>query len=170
MSGLEKVGSLDVNQDLAFTRKVWTFQRVGWVAMALLLAAAMAGAFGHGPVASATASDPTGTFAVEHDRVIRHKTEYQTVFRFGPALTKGGQVQLWLSRAYLEKHDIMNMEPEPEGSVVQSDRLVYTFRVEEPGAPAEVRFITKSDGYGPAPGQAGVPGGPEVALDEFVMP
>jgi hypothetical protein len=56
--GTERVGDLEVNQDLDFQRHVWWFQRIGLVGMALVVVAALLGLFGGGD------SSPRGRLVV----------------------------------------------------------------------------------------------------------
>lgn len=61
---------LDVDDDRAFQEKFWTFQRVAWALMALILLAALAGTTGSGgPLAHAEASGPGGS--IEYPRIAR---------------------------------------------------------------------------------------------------
>jgi hypothetical protein len=45
---------LQIDEDLAFQRREWKIQRVGWGAMALVIIAALLGVFGTGPLSNAT--------------------------------------------------------------------------------------------------------------------
>lgn len=165
-----KVGELEVNQDLAYTRRTWVAQRIGWAVVAVLLVIGLAGGFGHGPVAHATAEHPDGAFAVDYERIMRHKTEYVTVVRLGREVTTKETSQIWFSQGYLEKNQITNIEPEPARTQVGDDRVVYTFEHLAAGEPARVTFVVKSDGYGLHSGRIGLMGGPEVAIDQLIMP
>ncbi len=50
MTKVQRVGDLEVAQDRTFQRRSWTIQRVGWVVMLLVAAAALAGLTGSGPL------------------------------------------------------------------------------------------------------------------------
>src|SRR3712207_4138009 len=52
MSETTRVGDLEVAEDLTFQRREWAAQRVGWVLLALVIAAALAGLLGRGPLST----------------------------------------------------------------------------------------------------------------------
>lgn len=53
MGSTERVGDLELGQDLPFQRREWAVQRIAWAAMAAVLTAALLGLFGSGPVSDA---------------------------------------------------------------------------------------------------------------------
>lgn len=57
----DRVGDLEVPQDLGFQRRACTFERIGWVAMTLVLLAAIVGVWGEGPLAQAEAVSRDGS-------------------------------------------------------------------------------------------------------------
>ena len=61
MTDLVRVGDLQIHQDLCQERREWKIQRVGWLLMALMLVAALAGLLGPGPLSSTIAEDSRST-------------------------------------------------------------------------------------------------------------
>ena len=59
---------LELHQDPRFTRRIAAIQRAGWVVMGLVIAAALLGLFGAGPLSRATAEAADGTLRLEYDR------------------------------------------------------------------------------------------------------
>jgi hypothetical protein len=57
-----RIGDLEINQDLGAQQKTWTIQRIGWGGMALIVLAALGGAFGSGPLARTDVTDDQQTF------------------------------------------------------------------------------------------------------------
>ena len=53
MSKPARIGDLDIAQDIRSLNRAWKVQRAGWIVIALLLLAALAGLFGSGPVGDA---------------------------------------------------------------------------------------------------------------------
>jgi hypothetical protein len=101
---------LEVQEDRAWQEKFWTFQRIGWALMALLILAAMLGATGKGgPLASASAQTPAGT--IEYPRITRWRAVEQVTVRLPPATA--GKVELELSKAFAELFTIESVDPEP---------------------------------------------------------
>ncbi len=52
--------TLDVEEDMAFQRRNWRAERIGWAAMVAIVIAAVLGLFASGPLSWATAQTPTG--------------------------------------------------------------------------------------------------------------
>jgi hypothetical protein len=46
MTRLQRLGDLDVAQNLAFTRREWLLRRIAWALVALTLLVALSGLFG----------------------------------------------------------------------------------------------------------------------------
>lgn len=97
---MKRVGDLEINQDLAFERRQWPVQRVGWGVGALIIVAALLGVFGSGPLSAATAGDEE-TLLVHFQRFVRHKGQGELVVKVGPNQASAGQVELWLTTEYL---------------------------------------------------------------------
>ena len=64
-------GPRELDRHLPFQRREWRAQQIGWIALGLFLAAALAGLFGGGPLSSARASDPGGGLTVDYQRFVR---------------------------------------------------------------------------------------------------
>src|SRR5688572_20481984 len=64
----ERVGTLEVHQDMEFQQREWRVQKLGWILMFLFIAAAVAGAFGAGPVSNATAGEQGSAVWVDYER------------------------------------------------------------------------------------------------------
>jgi hypothetical protein len=170
MAAITRVGSLEVSQDLGFQRYQWTTQRWAWLALLLLMAAALLGLLGHGPLSSMTAGDPGGPLHVEYDRFLRRSDQESLYIQIGPATTSDGTVRLWLDRDYLRKVCLEQVTPPPERSEAGPDRHVFVFRVVDPGAATLVTFHFEPRQIGPLRGRMGLGDGPALAFDQFVYP
>lgn len=163
---------LQVEEDFAFQRKQWVLERVGWVVMALIVAAAFAGLLGPGPVNSATAGDPNGPLSVEYSRFPRHASPGLLMsVRVGPARTGGEDVRVWVDSQYFEKFRVERIEPEPERVEAASGRYTYVFPLAERNMELKIAFHLEPEGYGPADARVGVVGAEQdVAFHQFIYP
>lgn len=172
MSKVQRVGDLEVNQDLEFQRHIWTVQRVGWVVMTLVVLAALLGLFGPGLFGRATAGNQEAPVSIEeYERFLRF--EKPTTLRVHLNLTAGagGEVRVWLDREYLESVQLQQVTPQPERVEAGSDRLIYVFDVAaEPDQPTAVTFNFQPDKIGPLKGQVGLAEGESLAFRQFVYP
>ena len=120
---------LQVTEDRSWQEKFWTAQRVGWVLMAILILAAIAGLTGMGgPLASARAELGGGT--IDYPRITRWQADDQMQVRISPASPT--DVELTLSREFVQLFTISSIQPEP--AEVQATAAGHRFTFEtEPG-------------------------------------
>ncbi|HXH53749.1 MAG TPA: hypothetical protein VNH53_10030 [Sphingomicrobium sp.] len=117
---------LQVQEDRAWQEKFWSAQRVGWVVMALLVLAALAGATGKGgPVASASARTPAGI--IEYPRIARLQSDEKVTVRLPPSAS--GEIPVELLRPFAESFSIELIEPEPSHVEATADGQRFIFNV-----------------------------------------
>ena len=173
---IQRVGSLEVEQDLGLQRHMWRVQRAGWVVMALLVLAAAAGLTGSGPLSQASAGMRGGPLWLGYDRFLHAEGLATLQVHLGESNGNGtksgeGQRRIWISRAYLEKVPIERSVPEPERVEVGADRVTYVFAEAPAGAPAaRVTFYGPVTSLGRVAGQIGLPEGPSLRFQHFVYP
>lgn len=164
----ERVGSLEITQDLDFQRREWVVQRVAWAVVAALLIAGVVGLFGAGPLSHAVAS--SGPLTLEYDRLLRRRAPSQYELAVSPDIATAGEVALWLDAALLEKIDIDQIVPEPTEAATGSDRIVYRFAVADPEQTAQITFHLEPSEPGAVRGRIGLIDGQELTIDQFIYP
>ncbi|MFO0846401.1 MAG: hypothetical protein U0797_29210 [Gemmataceae bacterium] len=163
MADVRRFGSLEVGQDLQFQRYQWAAQRWGWLALLLVLLAALLGLLGSGPLSGAVAQAGDGSVRVEFERFLRREAPAALHFAVG----SDGLVRLWIDREYLRRVRVLEVTPRPEREEVGSDAVTYVFRLSGPGE-VTLRFEPVRIGY--LPGWAGLAGGPAVSFAQFAYP
>lgn len=116
---------LQLNEDLAFQHREWRFQRAGWWALTVFVAAALLGLFGGGPLSRTSAIATDGSLRVDYERFVRAGTVSRVVIH-APAAT-GGTLQLHLDRVYVDALRIDHIVPEPSSIDVGPARVVLRF-------------------------------------------
>jgi len=161
----ERVGSLEVHQDLAFQRREWRAQRVGWALMFVFVAAAGAGLFGAGAAGNAVAGQSGSELWVDYERFGR---------RGGPLLMRvhavpaSSALRLHLDRAYLEGVRVQSVTPEPASTESAGADLVYIFRV-TPGQEMAVTFDLQAEQVGSRRARLQA-GGRQIEFRQFIYP
>src|SRR5688572_30727108 len=103
MAEVQKVGSLEVDQDIAFTLSEWATSRAGWVIFALTLAAAAAGLFGgSGPLAVTDTSSSDSKLQVQYSAITRLAGTPQFTVKADSSLATGDTLTLGLSTKLIE--------------------------------------------------------------------
>ncbi len=170
MSELQRVGRLEVGQDLDFQRREWLVERVGWAAMALLILAGLLGLLGGGPLARATAGDRGGPVWLEYDRFERYRSPATLRLHLSARQWPEGRARVRLSREYLEGVQVERVVPEPESIEAGPDWFTYVLRVTDPTRPPAVTFDVKPERLWRLEGRIGLADGPELRFGQLVYP
>jgi hypothetical protein len=147
-------------------RRGWVFERAGWIAMAVFLAGAVAGLFGHGFL-SETEAAVGDALTVNYSRLCRAHSPIELAVDWLPSAEEPA---LWISRSYLDEFEIEEIRPTPSAVTLEPDRIHYAFRSGKPGTRVEVTFMLKAKHGGPYRGHLGVEGGVDVEIRQFVFP
>jgi len=169
MSDLPQIGDIQIHEDLPFLRREWRVQRIGWIALGIIVVLALLGVFGRGPVAKDLAGDPN-TFGVEFDRVIRHGSDAEVTIRVGPGLQSQPVLRIFISRAYLDSFDIYDIVPAPVASGVSGELIFYDFVRENVRTPARFSLHVRPTGYWHHTARVGLVGATSVAFSQLILP
>jgi hypothetical protein len=169
-SEVRRVGDLEISQDLAMQRRIWTLQRIGWGVIALVLLVIMLGLTGRGPFSEATAGQAGSSLQVDYERFARHNAPAQLQIHVGPGVARNGKACIWLNQEYLESISIEQISPEALSTKVLSDRLVYEFELPDAKRLATITFETKPQKVGPLAGRVGLEDGRSLSFQQFVYP
>jgi hypothetical protein len=137
--------------------------------MAVIVAAAVAGLLGSGPLARATVSAP-GAFTIEYGRLTRYQSDQTLHIYLDPAVTRGREARVWINRKFLDSSKIQAVVPMPLRVEAEADRLYYVFHMAKPGDRLFVAFNIQAEQIGLVDGRIGVQDGREVAFRQFVYP
>lgn len=157
-------GSLEIQQDFDFQRRWGAFQRVGLIAFLLFFAAAVAGVFGTGPIAHATATAPGGSFSVDYDRFLR--TTQSSSLQVSPSTQQGGGGDIAIASSYANAIQVGNVTPQPDSETATGDRIVLSYQSR---LPAQVEIGVAPQTIGVHRGTIWVRGRP-LAFRQVVWP
>lgn len=130
---IPKVGNeLAVGEDLEFQHRWWRFEKIVWALFTLIIVLDVAGVFGRGPLAKATAQTPDGSMRIEYERVERFETPSMLTVHFGRNAVAQGKIQLWVSDNVIKPLGNQRIIPQPETSVIASGGILYTWAATEP--------------------------------------
>ena len=170
MASTERVGTLKIGQDLEFQRRDWVVQRVGWVVMALMIVAALAGLLGPGPLSKASAGGADAPLRLEYNRFVRYLAPTALRVQLVPGQAENGQARVWIDRSYLDAVRIQSITPEPEKVESEPDRMIFTFSVAASERPVVAAFHFEPEQIGPLDARAGLDEQETVSFSQFVYP
>jgi hypothetical protein len=168
-----RVGDLEIDQDLGYQRRSWRVQRIGWVAMFAVVAAALAGVLGSGPLSRSTATAAAG-LDVEYQRFARYQDPVKLTLRLHPGVTGAERVRVSINREFLDHSRIEGILPQPEAQEAGDDRVVFVFRMAAPGTPMTISYIMSPERVGPLDAVVrvgtGGAGSPAVRFRQWTYP
>lgn len=168
MSKIQRIGDLDIDQDLNYQRRAWLVERVGRALMALLILAALFGLLGNGPVSFTRVADPVTGLGLEYDRFLHNSAGSNVRVHVPPPAS--GEFRLWMSQAYLDAVRFRQIVPEPFRVEAGRAGATFVFRAAEPGQAAVVVFRIEPERPGSVPGEVRLGDGPPVRFEQFVYP
>jgi hypothetical protein len=148
----------------SFQRREWIFQRLGWALLALITLAALAGLFGDGPLANASAGNDR--LALEYERFTRSKaeTEWRITLKGG----EPGRVAVAIDGALASEFKILAIHPEPVQTKVAGRTHVYLFDVAD--RDSIVEFVVEPQRMGSHESSIRMNGSPPLRIRQFAYP
>jgi len=147
-------------------RRGWTFERAGWIAMAIALLGAAAGLFGGGGLSDSEAR-AGDELTVKYPRFFRAHGPFALTVEWLP---RQQQASLWISRAFLDDFEIAGIQPAPSAITASRDRIYYAFGASEPTFRVGVTFRLKSERGGSFRGCIGSGDDLAVEIRQFAYP
>jgi hypothetical protein len=168
MGKVPRVGSLEIEQDLDYQRWEWLFERVAWVALAVVVLAALLGLLGGGgPFSSVTLAAPEDSLTLRHERFLHNHTT--TALTVAAIPGRDGELRLWFDRDYLDAFELRTVTPQAGRVEAGRDRVTFCFRSQDDG-PLTVHFHLEPRRVGRVAGRLGVDGGESLLFSQFVYP
>jgi hypothetical protein len=159
-----------ITEDMAFQRKTWRAERIGWVVLVVLLLLSAAGLFGHGLLSAATAQDGDGRLTVEYHRFARNGAMTRLTIGVSPPVA--GDVVIRLDEALPRNFTIETVQPAPAESRMQTGGLEWLFRAgSDAASPLLVHVTLRSEQTGWLTARIGLAGSAApVKLNIFIYP
>lgn len=165
---------LEIEEDLAFQRRQWRFERMGTLALLLFLVAAALGLFGPGAFDTARIVAAGHALELEYPRFARMQTPLRLRVTVRPAeLAPPGELRVWLSSEYLERVTLAHVTPEPLRTELDAGGVTYVFAwggARGTGGTGALGFELEADGPGRIRGRIGTRPGDAVEFSHLVYP
>jgi hypothetical protein len=162
---MEPKRSIQIDDDPAFQRKGWAFERAGWLFLLLLLTSAMAGAFGSGALSSA--EQQVDGLMLEYQRVLRYQAPASLEVRFRHG---HGPVRLFVSRDWLDGATVERTSPAASAAVLTKDGMVLEFAADPALAGGHIRIDFRPDHMGWHDGAIALEGKEMLRFRALVLP
>lgn len=144
----KRVGELDLDEDLRFERRSWVAERVAWVVFAALVAAALLGLFGEGPLSTSEARSPDGSVVVAFERFARRGGATDVFVQVDPRLNSEEGFEIVFSDEFLDSFTVRDIQPQPDATRSLDEGLSFSFLSGPGDAMRRVRFSLNTDSMG----------------------
>lgn len=161
---------LEINEDPASERRTWRVERMAWFLMMLIIAAALAGLFGSGPLSRAQAKSADGRMEIEYQRLTRYLAPATLRILMAAGAERDELRQVWLNRDFLNSVQLESIIPEPERMEAAGGGVICFFRAPPSDQPTVVSFGLKMQRIGLITGQAGLNDQTLISFRQFVWP
>lgn len=131
MSRTSRVGSLEVEQDLAFQSWQWRASQALWFLLLAVILAAALGVFGGGPLSHAEAGSVTGQLWAEYERVVRFGASVRLIVHARPQ--PDADIRFTLGHSLVRAFRIERITPSPSSTALADNGVEYRFPAEGTG-------------------------------------
>ena len=162
-----KASGLEMHYDPNHEAKEWRVERFGWVLMFLACIVALAGVLGDGPVSSTVKGNVGDDLYIEYERYVRH----QAPFTLKLFCRQKGEAEFSLSfqRAFLDKNEVKEIQPEPESTTIDGERCTFGFKATG-GKEQLITFRLTPEAFGKVQNQITLDGKVTQKMQQFIWP
>lgn len=147
----------------------WLAERLGWVAMGCILAAASIGLLGPGAASRRHRQSTDNRWSMDYSAIERRDAPTQMQLRLASGAVGGRTTRLTVSRSLADEIVPENIVPMPLATYQQGDGLTYVFQT-EPGEALQILIRHKHPQYGWLKHSLAVEDGPPLQIGQFVLP
>jgi hypothetical protein len=164
------VRDLTTPEHQATMRGEYRAERAAWIAMALILLAALLGGLGHGILSDRRIQASDGSLSVEYSALERYQATCELRISVKPPPDADEPVRLSISRTLVDRIQLKHVSPPPAQVQTVDSAVVLTLPAAavRDGGPIVCRF--EHERYGPVAFDIGLVGGQSVRVRQFVLP
>ncbi|RIK81041.1 MAG: hypothetical protein DCC68_09880 [Planctomycetota bacterium] len=159
--------ALDSPANERIRRWEWLSERIGWLAMIAILAAACLGLLGKGPVSKRSLATEDGVVRVAFDAVARRDAPHEVRFGIRRA-TAAEPLRLAVCRTFLQNVADVEWTPPPRAVSATPDAIAYEFRATSTDCELTLRYRHRS--WGRQHCDVHVANGASLTLSQVVLP
>ncbi|AMV37337.1 hypothetical protein [Planctomyces sp. SH-PL62] len=159
---------LQIDEEIEFQQRMWSWQRRAWGAIAAVLAFAALGGFGDGPLSSTEAFDATRSLRVSYERFGRLDSPTTVEVRVEPGAD--GRLGLRLGSHFLEDFAVEGLESYSAAAVFDGEGVTFSIPARPGVGEVVVALEVRPRSPGPARIEIGLEGGQMLSLRQFVYP
>ncbi|MGI3776068.1 MAG: hypothetical protein ACRYGC_02145 [Janthinobacterium lividum] len=170
LRGADRVNDeLEVGYDLVFERRFHYAEIAGRAFLFLVVALALSGLLGRGPLSHESVRTPGGGPSADYEPVARYDTPTQVTLHLHPAPGQSTTTVV-VDTGFIEPMGLTALQPTPLSSAAHRGGLALTFGVQPTKADTLVRLELKPSVVGPVSMSATVDGAPPLSWTQVILP
>lgn|GEM_PF-6638456 len=114
---------LDIEEDIEHERIKWKVERIGWIILLVITAAALAGLLGSGPFSSRTLENDS--FTLKYNSIERY--ESPTTLEIDTKFSPTSEFSVRINDQFLREIDNLQIHPEPKATYISNNNSVFVF-------------------------------------------
>lgn len=171
MSGKgESIEKLDAPERLSHHRWEWSLERLGWIVMAGVIVAGLAGGLGRGPLVRRDVANDDGSSRARYYAVERAAAPTRLDLWWDASQVRGPQIDVAMSRSFADGTTIESIVPKPLEVVAREGQIIYSFIAADSPNGEEVTFHYKHEAFGPFDYEVAVGDREPIRVRQFVLP
>lgn len=171
MSGhCESIENLDAPQRISHQRWEWSVERLGWIIMAGVIVAGLAGGLGRGPLAWRDVADDEGSFGVRYYAMERAAAPTRLDVWWDPTQLGGPKIDVAISSPFTDGAKIESIVPEPLEVATRGGQSIYTFAAADSSSAGKVTFHYQHEALGPLDYEVAIGDRGPIRVRQFVLP
>jgi len=155
--------------DLSFHRKQFLAERIGWCAMAVVLAWALLGGFGEGWLSNQAISNDEETVQLKYQRFARRDSPTELRLRVR-RLISGQSLLIHLDPEFVDGVKIERVTPQYKSMILKSDGATMVFDIEPDGQDFAILLEYKPRRMGSLHVAIRAAANKALAFEQFVYP
>ena len=165
---VQRHGDLEIEDNMDAQRRLWKVQRVGRGIALVVLALALAGGFGGGPLSDHKSS--IGGHSLEYERIGYRDSSQVYRLKVSNEVVQAGPVRIWIDQQTLARIKLEAIVPEPTRSMLAADRVIFEFEIRDTTGQAQILFDFQPTKAGIHSARIGVEGGPTFEPGQLFLP
>jgi hypothetical protein len=161
-------GPLQIDSDDTFARREKVVESLGWLLLAMLVVAGLAGLLGTGPLSSARAVSPSGRVALDYQRITHREADDRVVVEIRDGADRAGTLTIHLAGEWLDDLELRQVTPAAAEESGTPDGLDLSIPASR-GGPVRVVLSFRTRAIGPVDGVLRVDG-EEIGFTQLVLP
>jgi hypothetical protein len=137
---------LDLDEDLEGHRKGHKYKIAGFFMFSLFLLSVLLGSTGNGVLSEDKQSDPSTGESIETEKFTRYECPMEIRLHVNTTrqVKQDSLYDVSFPASYLKNYTIESILPEPAGTAIAGDRMVFQFKVQSPSTDQLIIFHLRS--------------------------